>query len=133
MLRFKKFTQKSSDLDKTLQALTNGNPTFKKEIKKPKNIVSVFVKQLLKNITTIIKEIEKTKELYPLLKKATISKLSKKESKDVKVKLKNILQMLPFIGIHLLPLGSIWLYTVLSLLPYRFVPDAFAAAGMKGK
>ena len=83
------------------------------------------IKELLdKNKKRLIKELNQSKELVVLLKKATHKKLSEEEKEKVKSQLFDILKGIPAFAVFMLPGGALLLPLLIKLIP-EILPSSF--------
>ena len=77
-----------------------------------------------KNSKRLAKEIQESKELLILLKKATHKKLTLEEKVKVKNQLLDICKSIPALAVFMLPGGAILLPLLIKLIP-DILPSAF--------
>ncbi len=83
------------------------------------------IKELLsKNKKRLVKELDQSKELVILLKKATHKKLSEEEKEKVKAQLIDIIKGIPAFAVFMLPGGALLLPLLIKLIP-DILPSSF--------
>ena len=81
-------------------------------------------KLIRRNSKRIVKELQQSKELLSLIKKSTLSDLTKEEQKQLQSQLLDLLKTVPSLAIFMLPGGAILLPIFAKLIP-NMLPSAF--------
>ncbi len=83
-----------------------------------------WIKVLGRNKDKLATELKQSKELVYLIKKSTVSELSKEEKEIVKTQFLDIVKSMPSLAIFMLPGGAFLLPIVLKIIP-DLIPSAF--------
>jgi hypothetical protein len=83
-----------------------------------------WIKILGRNKDKLATELKESKELVYLIKKSTISDLTKEEKEKVKSQFLDIVKSMPALAIFMLPGGALLLPIVLKIIP-DLIPSAF--------
>jgi hypothetical protein len=83
-----------------------------------------WIRILGRNKDKLATEIKQSKELVFLIRKSTITELTKEEKEAVKLQFMDIVKSMPSLAIFLLPGGAFLLPLVLKVIP-DLIPSAF--------
>jgi len=83
-----------------------------------------WIRILGRNKDKLATEIKQSKELVYLIRKSTITELTKEEKEAVKSQFMDIVKSMPSLAIFLLPGGAFLLPLVLKVIP-DLIPSAF--------
>jgi hypothetical protein len=86
--------------------------------------VQEIKESIQKNKKRLVKELQESKELVVLLKKATYTKLSEDEKGKVKEQLLDICKGIPAFAVFMLPGGALLLPLLIKLIP-DILPSSF--------
>jgi hypothetical protein len=86
--------------------------------------VQEIKESIQKNKKRLVKELQESKELVVLLKKATYTKLSDDEKVKVKEQLLDICKGIPAFAVFMLPGGALLLPLLIKLIP-DILPSSF--------
>ena len=83
-----------------------------------------WIKILGRNTDKLATELKQSKELVSLIRKSTMTELSKEEKETVKLQFMDIVKSMPSLAIFMLPGGAFLLPLVLKIIP-DLIPSAF--------